>query len=144
MYRLPDNAKMIPARRDFGPARPLWQVVPTRAADGRMLADFMMLIPSLRNGSDAVRALVARRVREVCAAYDGQVAFADINYSISVLWVSVDAEPGLAGRVAQSIRGRLPDALLIGGQLGAVPVPAVVPRSRGGLWTGLCRLTRRT
>jgi hypothetical protein len=70
------------------------------------------------------------------------VVFADINYAINVLWVSVAAEPLLAGRVAQSIRARVPEALLIGGQLGAAALPVV--RLDGGRgWRPLRRLVRR-
>jgi hypothetical protein len=54
----------------------------------------------------------------------------------------VAAEPGLAGRVAQSIRGRIPDARLVGGQLGAVPMP-VVAAAGAGLVSRLRGLRRR-
>ena len=102
----------------------------------------MMLIPGLGGRSQQARELIAGRVREVCESYGHQVAFADINYSLNVLWVSVTAEPGLAGRVAQSIRGRVPEALLVAGQLGAVPAP-LVRVQRDGLWSRLRRLSRR-
>lgn len=101
------------------PAEPLWRLAPTRGVDGRSLADFMMLIPGLAERPAVLHRHVAASVREVCESYGDQVAFADINYAINVLWVSVAAEPGLAARVAQSIRQRVPDALLVGGQLGA-------------------------
>ena len=103
----------------LAPAEPLWRVVPTRAEDGRCLADFMMLIPGLGARPRGGRLQVAAVIREVCESYGEQVAFADVNYAINVLWVSVAAEPGLAGRVAYSIRQRVPEALLVGGQLGA-------------------------
>lgn len=125
----------------MNPAQPLWRLAPTHDDAGRSLADFMMLIPGLGTRPAAVRRLIADRVREVCAAYDSQVAFADINYSLNVLWVSVRAEPGLAGRVAQSIRGRVPEARLVGGQLGAVAVPATGPAGGSGWWR---RARRRT
>jgi hypothetical protein len=137
-----ENRPVAPRVRAMDPAPPLWRLAPTRGDDGRCLADFMMLIPGLGGRPERARALVAGRVREVCESYGGQVAFADINYSLNVLWVSVAAEPGLAGRVAQSIRGRVPEALLVGGQLGAVPAtPALLGRS--ALWTRLRRLSRR-
>lgn len=121
----PDTADggALSAPQRLTPAAPLWRLAPTRGSDGRALADFMMLIPGLGARPPQAREHIAMRVREVCEAYGPQVAFADINYSINVLWVSVLAEPGLAGRVAQSIRGRVPEALLIGGQLASTAVP---------------------
>lgn len=96
------------------------------------MADFMMLIPGLAACPAPQQQRVASLVREVCEAYGRQVAFADINFSISVLWVSVVAEPGLTGQVAQAIRQRVPEALLVGGQLGTVAgVPVAESRFAG-------------
>lgn len=125
------------------PAEPLWRVVPTRADDGRCLADFMMLIPGLGARSGRGRVQVARVIREVCESYGEQVAFADVNYAINVLWVSVAAEPGLAGRVAYSIRQRVPEALLVGGQLGACGAIARPGARRFGWRQRLRRLSGR-
>ena len=100
------------------PAEPLWRLVPTRRDDGHSLADFMMLIPGLAAKPRASRERVAIAIRKVCESYGDRIAFADINYTISVLWVSVAAEPGLGGQVARSIRQEVPEALLVGGQLG--------------------------
>lgn len=135
------------------PAIPLWRVAPTRGDDGRGVADFMMLIPRLAARSALERTHVEQAVREVCESYDGQVVFADINYRINVLWISIAPEPGLACRVARSVRDRVPDALLVGGQLGAATACAVVgdgrPRWRAWLdsaWSKgrvLSRIPRR-
>jgi hypothetical protein len=74
---------------------------------------------------------VTALIREVCESYGDQVAFADVNYAINVLWVSVSAEPGLVGRVAQAIRQQVPEALLVGGQLGAIcAITPSGPRNR--------------
>jgi len=132
------------AVRPLSPAPPLWKLAPTRAHDGQCLADFMMWIPGLGDRPELSRERTVRLIREVCESYGEQVAFADINYAINVVWVSVAAEPGLAGRVAQSIRGRVPDALLVGGQLGAAVLPAAAVGSvQPNLWWRLRRLSRR-
>ena len=123
-------------------AEPLWRLAPTRDGAGRGLADFMLLIPRLGDQPLAVREFVGGRIRAVCADFGDRVAFADLNLSLNVLWVSVAAEPGLAGRVAQAIRAEVPDARLVGGQLGAVPLP-VVAATRPGLWARLLKLRRR-
>ncbi|MGD1982479.1 MAG: hypothetical protein PVF93_01085 [Chromatiaceae bacterium] len=128
-----NNGQVVSQKSPLRPAEPLWQVAPTRRADGRCLADFMMLIPGLAGAESAGRRHVSESVRSVCEGFGDAVAFAEINYRLNLLWVSVEAEPGLSGRVASAIRERLPDALLVGGQLGAMPAfPA--PRQRWRAW----------
>jgi hypothetical protein len=107
------------------------------------MADFMMLIPGLGDRSRAERDFVADAVLAVCADFGEQVAFADINYRINVLWVSVEPEPGLAGRVARAMRERVPDALLVGGHLGAEAGIVTAQRSGWRWWDRLRRLSRR-
>jgi hypothetical protein len=144
MHEGKQSTGVLHAPRPLSPAPPLWRLAPTRAHDGRCLADFMMWIPGLGDRPEQSRERIAQMIREVCESYGEQVAFADLNYAINVLWVSVAAEPGLAGRVAQSIRGRVPDALLVGGQLGAVALPAATANSgHSVLRWGLRRLSRR-
>jgi len=132
------NRKITPTAALY-PACPLWQLAPVKAEDGGALADFMMLIPGLAGRPAAYRDQVAASVQAVCASFGRRVAFADLNYGINVLWVSVAAEPGLAGQVAQAIRQQVPEALLIGGQLGA---PAGVPVA-AGTYAGWRRRARR-
>jgi hypothetical protein len=136
------STKQLPGHgRALDPAEPLWRLAPTRDGDGRCVADFMLLIPGLGAQPLAVREMIGGRVREVCAGFGDRVAFADLNYAINVLWVSVAAEPGLAAQVAQAIRRQVPEARLVGGQLGAVPSPLAVA-GRRGLW-GRLRLAGR-
>jgi hypothetical protein len=127
----------------MAPAQPLWRLAPTRDGDGRSLADFMMLIPGLAARPGICRESVTASIREVCESYGDRVAFADVNFAINVLWVSVLAEPGLSGRVARSIRERVPDALLVGGQLATGgDLRAADPIRRRG-WQRLKGLSRR-
>ncbi len=112
------------------PAEPLWRLAPTRSEDGRCLADFMMLIPGMSDAAPASRQHITATLCAVFEEFGESVAFADINYSLNLLWVSVEAQPGLAGRVAAAVRQRLPHALLVGGQLGALPVLPVRQRWR--------------
>ncbi|MBT8429036.1 MAG: hypothetical protein KJN79_03905 [Gammaproteobacteria bacterium] len=126
-----------------GPAEPLWRLAPTRGEDGRSLADFMMLIPGLARKPKVCRERVASLIREVCESYGDRVVFADINYAINVVWVSVAADPGLGGQVARSIRQRVPDALLVGGHLGVTSALQAAAPLRHGWWQRLRRLSRR-
>jgi hypothetical protein len=120
------------------PAEPLWQLAPTRRSDGRGLADFMMLIPGMATAGDAGRRHVSASIQAVCEGFGEAVVFAEINYRLNILWVSVDAEPGLTGRVASAVRERIPDALLVGGQLGAIPTLPV----RNRVWRNWIRTLR--
>lgn len=128
MTRHEETARAVAERAPLYPAEPLWRLAPTRGEDGRCLADFMMLIPALATGGEGVRRHVGESIRTVCESFGDAVAFAEVNYRLNILWVSVAAEPGLSGRVASAIRQQLPDALLVGGQLGAVPA---MPQVRG-------------
>lgn len=103
------------------PAGPLWQIVPVRDNGGRSLADFMLLVPRMRSRGAVFAEYAAQAVRRACRTFDGKVFFAELNQATGVIWVSVLAEPGLCARVASAIRIELPEALLVGGQLGVVP-----------------------
>lgn len=127
----------------LGAAEPLWRLAPTRRQDGRAVADFMMLIPGLGSRSNAARERVAALIREVCESYAGQVVFADVNYRLNLLWVSIDAVPGLAGQVAASIRRRVPEALLVGGHLGCIESLPIATGRHPGLWRRLRGVGRR-
>lgn len=137
-----DKVQIVTNETPLRPAEPLWQLAPTRRPDGRCLADFMMLIPGLAVAENAGRRHVSDSVRAVCEGFGDAVAFAEINYRLNVLWVSVEAEPGLTGRVASAIRERLPDALLVGGQLGAVPTLPTPRRAWRAWFARLCSLPR--
>ncbi len=128
----------------LSPAEPLWQLAPTRGDDGGCLADFMMVIPGLGGREEEYRRWVVDQVRAVCASYAERVAFADINFKINVLWVSLAAEPGLSGQVAAAIRRRVPDALLVGGQMGSVGMAPQRVRRPPGWWHRVRRLARHT
>jgi hypothetical protein len=132
------SAQAVTERAPLHPAEPLWRLAPTRSEDGRSLADFMMLIPTLATGGESVQRHVGESIRGVCESFGDAVAFAEVNYRLNILWVSVAAEPGLSGRVASAIRQQLPDALLVGGQLGVV---SAMPQERGS-WRAWWRLLR--
>jgi len=116
---------MLPDRRDpqspeprdrlglLQPDEPLWKRVPTRDAEGRPLADFMMLIPRLRQKpEEGVRATVAE-LETVLTFYRRFVVFADLNLRLNLLWVSVKPIPGITLEVAAAIKQRVPEALLV-------------------------------
>ncbi len=94
------------------PGTPLWQIVPTRGADGRPLADFMMLIPGLRKRPQHEINNALNNLQKALQQYH-DVVFANFNLKINVLWVSVNCRPGLILEMVASIQDAVPEALLI-------------------------------
>lgn len=94
------------------PGTPLWQIVPTRGADGRPLADFMMLIPGLRKRPQHEINATLNNIQKALEKYH-DVVFANFNLKINVLWISVNCRPGLMLEMVASIQEQVPDALLI-------------------------------
>jgi len=95
------------------PSDPLWKRVPTRDAEGRPLADFMMLIPRLREKPEHALRTTLGEIETVLAAYDPVVVFADLNLRLNLLWISLRPAPGMCLEVATAIKARVPEALLV-------------------------------
>lgn len=126
----------VPSSQAYRAAEPLWRIAPARDDSGESLADFMLLVPRMRARGPAFATHASQVLRRVCATFDGQVRFADLNLHTGAIWVSVEATPGLCARVARAIRAELPQALTVGGQLGAL-------RSELSLGPAAWRLFRR-
>ena len=94
------------------PGTPLWQVVPTRGADGKSLADFMMLIPRLNKCPPPIIEITLcnlQKALEPCP----DVVFVNFNLKINLLWVSVNCRDGLILQLVTVIQQRVPEAMLI-------------------------------
>lgn len=94
------------------PGTPLWQIVPTRGADGRPLVDFMMLIPGLRTRPQHAINNTLNNIQRALEQYH-EVVFVNLNLKINVLWVSVNRRPGIILELVTSIQRLVPDALLV-------------------------------
>jgi hypothetical protein len=94
------------------PGPPLWQIVPTHGADGRPLADFMMLIPGLRRQPQHVITTTLSNLQAVLEQYR-EVVFVNLDLKINVLWVSVNCRPGIILELVAAIQRRVPEALLV-------------------------------
>jgi hypothetical protein len=117
------------------PGGPLWHHAPARDGDGRPLCDFMALVPGLREGP-AAQELIAAQLQAAFNEFEDRVVFANLNLELGVAWITVVAEPGLTGAVADAIRRRLPSVRLVGSQLRP-------PRSRLLRWAGRVRALLR-
>lgn len=95
------------------PADPLWKRVPTRGDDGRLLTDFMMVIPGLRLKHRAEIIGIIERLQRVFDCYRHAVVFADLNLRLNVLWVTVRPIPRICLDLACAIHIAVPEARLV-------------------------------
>jgi len=102
------------------PTLPLWQRLPRRDAEGRRPADFMMLIPGLRQRPRAEIHARARAIEQVLHGYGRDILFVELNLRLNTLWVSLSPRPGLCSELPAAIQAAVPEALLVG--------PRLVPR----------------
>ena len=94
------------------PGEPLYKFVPTRDANGRPLADFMMLIPKLSSRPQHEINTILGNLQKALENYQ-DVVFVNFNMKINVLWVSVNAKPGIIFDIVASIHRLVPEALLV-------------------------------
>jgi hypothetical protein len=92
---------------------PLRKRVPLRDEHGRALADFMMIIPGLRNRPQRLIQRCIREIQAVCARFGDVVVFVELNLKLNLLWISHRARPGICGEIAAAVQERIPEALLV-------------------------------
>ena len=97
------------------PGEPLWRIVPTRDENGRLLTDFMMLIPRLCEKSAAEIERVTGHIRSILALHS-EVVFADLNLALNLLWVSLRPTRGAMAEITAAIRVLVPEAVLVANQ----------------------------
>ncbi len=102
-----------PARPTLEPTEPLYKRAPTRAEDGTLYSDFMVLIPGMRELSEAEIAQRVSGLQAVLSRYR-QVVFADLNIRLNLLWVTVIPERGLIPDLISALRQRVPEVRLVG------------------------------
>lgn len=94
-------------------SEPLWKRVPTRDQSGKPYADFMMLIPGLRNFESSRLHDIINKLEVVLKHYEEEIILADLNLKINVLWVTMQARLGLTTEVAALIHHAVPEAKLV-------------------------------
>ena len=92
--------------------QPLYQRVPTRDVDGKLLGDFMVLIPGLRNRPRHQFTATLARLQAVLGQFT-EVVFADLNVPLNLLWVSVRPRPQIILDIAAAIMLHVPEARLV-------------------------------
>lgn len=94
------------------PGEPLWRRAPTRDDEGRLLTDFMMLIPRLRLRPPQEIERTTRALQALLSIHR-DVVFADLNLKLNLLWVSLRPSPGAISELVAAIRLRVPEAVLV-------------------------------
>ena len=97
----------------LSPAEPLWQRVPTRDDEGRLLGDFMMIIPRLNSLSTQKLQNIIDKLDKLLGLYQDAVVFADLNLKLNVLWVSHRPRSGIGLELAAAIHACIPEARLV-------------------------------
>ena len=99
------------------PAEPLYKRVPTRDENGKLLSDFMMIIPRLKKKSHIERQEIINKISYALKRYGKLVQFADLNINLNVLWVSVKPVPGICLELPAVIKAYVPEARLVSHRL---------------------------
>lgn len=92
---------------------PLYERVPTRDENGRLLGDFMLLIPGLRERPGHEFTSTLARLQAVLVSFS-EVVFVDLNVPLNLLWVSVRPRPGVILELFGAVKLHLPEAKLVG------------------------------
>ena len=94
-------------------AEPLRRRVPTVDENGDFLSDFMVLIPGLRDKSQAFIQTMMGDLQATLAQFNEHVVFAELNLKLNLLWVSVKPRLNLAAEIAGAVQEILPNAKLV-------------------------------
>ena len=92
--------------------RPLYERVPTRDVDGKLLCDFMVLIPGLRSRPQHQFVDILARLQAVLGQFT-EVVFVDLNVPLNLLWISLRSRPRVIREVATAILLHVPEARLV-------------------------------
>ena len=109
----PKRFGTLRVRTVLEPGQPLWQRAPARGEDGRLLSDFMLLIPKLGRRPYPRLQQTLAEIQGVFDRYREFVVFADLNLKLNVLWVSVRPVPGITLELAAAVKQRVPEAVLV-------------------------------
>ena len=96
-------------------ASPLWSRAPAHDEDGKPYSDFMMLIPGLKDQSEAGIESCLVKIRNSLLPFENTVVYVDLNIKLSLLWVSHKPIPGITTPLVHAIQREIPQAKVIAG-----------------------------
>ncbi len=94
------------------PGVPLWKLAPTRDESGKLLCDFMVLIPRLKMQQPAYIGRAQSWIAGVLNRHQ-EVVFANMDLKLNLLWVSHRYRAGLMLEIVSAIRQQFPEAVLV-------------------------------
>ncbi|MEW6131910.1 MAG: hypothetical protein AB1591_01915 [Pseudomonadota bacterium] len=94
------------------PGVPLWKLAPTRDESGKLLCDFMVLIPRLKLQQPGCVGKAQNWIAGVLNRHQ-EVVFANMDLKLNLLWVSHRYRAGLMLEIVGAIRLYLPEAVLV-------------------------------
>lgn len=98
---------------------PLWSRAPARDENGKPHSDFMMLIPGLKQQTEAGIESCLLKIRDCLLPFENSVVYVDLNIKLGLLWVSHKAIPGITKPLVLAIQREIPQAKLIMADFGA-------------------------
>lgn len=113
MNKIQLKPELVTTRQLEANHEPLYKRLPTHDENGKFLSDFMILIPGLKNLSQARFKRRLAALHSLLGGHD-DVVFADLNTPLNLLWVSVKARHGVIRELAAEIRLCIPEARLVG------------------------------
>jgi len=98
---------------------PLWSRAPARDENGKPYSDFMMLIPGLKQQTEAGVESCLVKIRESLSEFENVVVYVDLNIKLSLLWVSHKPIPGITKPLVMAIQREIPQAKVVAGDFNA-------------------------
>lgn len=99
---------------DLSPAKPLWQLAPTRDEDGGPVSDVLIIIPKLKTQPEEYIKDTLANIEFALKQFNNEVLFANVDMKLNTLWVSFKAIPGVYVEIVSALMTNVPEALLVG------------------------------
>lgn len=113
MKKLSEQRKPLVNSLGYTASQPMWQRVPTKDDQGKLLADFIMIIPKLNKQPTYYINNTIKKLKTALEQHTHTVFFADFNIKINVLWISYRATKGTCSEIAATIMQAVPEAKMI-------------------------------
>lgn len=94
-------------------SEPLRKRAPVRDEQGKVLSDFMVIIPNLRKRPEVRIQQTMQDIHRILSAFGDNVVFAELNLALNLLWVSIRPVAGIRFEITEALRETIPDVRLV-------------------------------
>ena len=98
----------------ISPAKPLWQLAPTRDEDGGPVSDLLIIIPKLKTKPEYYIKDTLANIEFALKQFNNEILFANVDMKLNTLWVSFKAVPGVYVDIVSALMTNVPEAVLVG------------------------------